>query len=148
MAVEYGEYEGDPELEKYGLVAKSGDAWLLLDRGTDQEELHLDDIDDDPGRVRIHTQEPVEDRIEYTDMAFDTFRMARLAFGLWETCGPFNQPEGSAIPVEVATTGQAAIGAFLRLGNGYPKSRAYVAEKMGVTEQTVSNYCNRMRWSP
>ncbi|MFC6990189.1 hypothetical protein ACFQJD_18510 [Haloplanus sp. GCM10025708] len=81
-------------------------------------------------------------------MTFDTFQMARLAFGLWKKCGPFVQPEGNAIPIEVATAGQEAIAAFLRLGNGSPKSRSYVAEKMDVTEQTISNYCNRVRWTP
>ncbi|MFB6123562.1 MAG: hypothetical protein ABEJ78_08895, partial [Haloferacaceae archaeon] len=74
--------------------------------------------------------------------------MARLAFGLRGMCVPFVQPEGNAIPIEVATAGQAAIGAYLRLGNGYPKSRSYVAERTDITEQTVSNYSNRVRWTP
>lgn len=148
MPVEYGKYEEEPELEDGGLVAESGDAWLILDGDFPDEKLHIEDVDAQPGRVRIHTLEEVDDVIQYTEMAFDQFQMARLAFGLWERCGPFTQPEGSAVPIEVATSGQEAIGAYLRVGNGYPKSRTYVAEKMDVTEQTVSNYCNRVRWSP
>jgi len=148
MPVEYGEYESDPVLETGGLVAESRDAWLILDTDEVAEEVNLDDVDTKPGRVRIHTLEESGDVIQYTDMEFDEFQMARLAFGIWEKCGPFNQPEGDAIPIEVATAGQEAIGAYLRVGNGYPNSREYVAEKMDVTEQTVSNYCNRARWSP
>lgn len=148
MPVKHGEYEEDPKLENGGVVADSDDAWLILDGDYDGEEVHLDEVDSEPGRVRIHSFEPIEDRIDYTDMVFDRFQMARLAFGLWQKCGPFTQPEGNSIPIEVATAGQEAIGAYLRLGNGYPNSREYVSEKMDVTEQTVSNYCNRVRWSP
>jgi len=146
MPVEYGEYDEEPTVDGT-LVADSDDgAWLLVDDELDEEEVPISELDSRPGRLRLHSQ--VEEKIEYTDMVFDSFQMARLAFGLWEKCGPFDQPEGSAVPVEVATAGQAAVGGFLRLGNGYPKSRSGVAEMMGVTEQTVSNYCNRVRWTP
>jgi hypothetical protein len=148
MAVDYGTYEEEPGLENGGLVAESGDAWLILDGDYPDEKLQIKGVDAQPGRVRIHTLEETEDEIQYTDMTFKQFQMARLAFGLWERCGPFTQPEGNAVPIEVATSGQEAIAAYLRVGNGYPKSRTYVAEKMDVTEQTVSNYCNRVRWSP
>jgi hypothetical protein len=147
MPVEYGRYDDDPELESGAVVAKTEDAWLILDEEHADEPLSLRDIDNEPARVRIHTVSEA-DGLEYTEMTFETFQMARLAFGLWERCGPFTQPEGGAIPVEVATSGQEAIGAYLRLGNGYPKSREYVAEKMDITPATVSNYCNRVRWKP
>jgi len=145
MPVNYGEYEDDPEINGT-LVAEDGDAWLISDTDLDVDEVHINEIDNEPGRLRLHAEE--RGQIEYTDMEFDTFRMARLAYGLWERCGPFVQPEGFAIPIEVATDGQAAIGAYLRLGNGFPNTRSYVAEQMDVTEQTVSNYCNRVRWTP
>jgi hypothetical protein len=148
MAVEYGQYEDGPELVDGGLVAESGDAWLISDADGAGEQIRLSEVDSEPGRVRIHTHDPAEDRIEYTDMVFEQLQMARLAFGLWEQCGPFTQPEGSAVPLEIATDGQEAIAAYLRVGNGYPKDRGYVADKMDVTEQTVSNYCNRVRWTP
>jgi hypothetical protein len=147
MPVEYGDYDEDPELDEGAAVAQSGETWLISDTDLDADPVVLNEIDGQPGRVRIHTVSDA-DGIEFTDMEFETFQMARLAFGLWETCGPFAQPEGNAIPLEVATEGQAAIAAYLRVGNGYPNSREYVADKMGVTPQTVSNYCNQIRWSP
>jgi len=146
MPVEYGEYKDDPKLESRNLVAETEDAWLISDTEIEGDEVAIMEIDNEPGRLRIH-QPGEDDEIRYTDMVFEDFLLARLAFGLWDRCGPFNQPEGTAVPVEIATDGQDAVAAYLRLGNGYPNSREYVADKMGVTKQTVSNYCNRVRWS-
>jgi len=83
-------------------------------------------------------------------MEFDTLRMARLAFGLWLRCGPFNHPEEGtgAVPTEIATEGKAEITAYLRVGNGFPSPREAVADRMGVSPSTVSNYCSDVRWSP
>jgi len=150
MGIEHGSYEGDPSLDSGGVVARTADeqVWLISDIEQAEDEIPLDQLDAEAGRLRIHGYEPVDEEIQYTDMVFDQFSMARLAYGLWERCGPFSQPEGQAIPIEVATDGQDSIAAYLRVGNGYPNSRGYVAEKMGVTEQTVSNYCNRVRWTP
>ena len=145
MSVTYGEYENDPDIDGT-LVAQQAAAWLISDTGLEADEVHLDEIDNDPGRLRIHT--PDGDTMQYTDMEFDTFRMARLAYGLWDRCGPFDQPEGRAVPIEIAADGQAAVAAYLRVGNGYPNSRRYVAQQMDVAEQTVSNYCSKVRWDP
>ena len=148
MTVEYGRYESEPELKSGTLVAEDTDAWLISDTNHDTDEIQLSDIDRKPGRVRIHQYDETDDELSYTDMVFDSFHLARLTYGLWLRCGPFNQPEGNAVPVEIATDGQAAVGAFLRIGNGYPNSREYVADKMEVSKQTVSNYANRISWSP
>lgn len=146
MAVEYGSYADDAVLEDGTLVADHRDAWLISDTELEADEAQLSEIDHKPGRIRIH--QLADDEIGYTEMTFESFHLARLAFGLWERCGPFTQPEGNAVPIKIATDGQAAIAAYLRLGNGYPNSREYVAEKMRVTEQTVSNYCNKVKWTP
>jgi hypothetical protein len=146
MSVEYGTYNGQPGLESGGVVAEHEETWLITDTEHDKDPVELSEMDSQPGRVRIH--DLAEDDISYTDMAFESFHLARLAYGLWLRCGPFNQPEGHAVPVEVATDGQAAIAAYLRLNNGYPRSRESVANMMSVSKQTVSNYCRRVRWTP
>lgn len=100
--------------------------------------------DDGTGAVRFH--EPADD--QYFRWEYDRIEDARLAFGLWRLCGPWMTPEsGLSVPVEVATQGQAAIAAYLLVGRGTIKSRQYVADQMGVSKQTVSNYANRIRWS-
>ena len=96
----------------------------------------------------MYDTEIIDGELHYTDMTFDSLNMARLAYGLWVDCGPFTQPEGNAVPVEIATSGQESVAAYLRIGNGYPNSRQYVAERMSVAKSTVSNYCNRVRWEP
>jgi hypothetical protein len=160
MSIEKGHYDKHPSevdhLNKLDwgidtglIVERSGDAWLI-------SELDVDDIDEEPistsalnnssGRFRLHIDDPDIDGLQFTDQIYDDFRMARLAYGLWSRCGPFNHPEGHAVPVEVATDSQAAIAAYLQVGNGYPNSRDYVADKMDVTKQTVSNYCQKIRY--
>lgn len=133
------------------VVATHEDAILISDTTYDREEVHLSEIDSKPGRVRILSIDEIdgEERVQSTDMTFEEFRTARLAFGLWVECGPFHQPESSnSVPVEVAAAGKAYLAAYLRIGNGYPLARSAVADKIGVTDQTVSNYCNRVRWTP
>ena len=150
MGIEHGSYQDDPSLNTGSVVAHTPDeqVWLIADVDHVADGIPLSQLDSKSGRLRIHSTEPVDQARQYTDMVFDQFSMARLAYGLWKRCGPFGHPDGQAIPIEVATDGQAAIAAYLRVGNGYPNSRGYVAEQMDVTEQTVSNYCNRVRWTP
>lgn len=158
MVIETGQYskpikevdditELDLGLDDGLIVDRSGDAWLIseFEPENDQEIISSSELENSKGRFRLHFDDPDRDGLQYTDQVYDDFRMARLAYALWNRCGPFSQPEGSAIPVEVATDSQAAIAAYLRLGNGYPNSRDYVADKMDVSKQTVSNYCQRVR---
>jgi len=105
------------------------------------------EIDHKPGGVRFVTDDPHEGRLT-NDMEFEKTRNARLAFGLWLRCGPFNQPEGKAVPREIATDGQDAITAYIYLNNGRPMTRAGAAEICGVTKQTVSDRLSRVRWKP
>lgn len=81
---------------------------------------------------------------------YDSWHDARLMFGLWLRTGAYSAPESPSrtIPVEVAREGQAAIAAYLLVGTGVRNSRGYVASTLGVSEQTVSNYASRIRWSP
>jgi hypothetical protein len=125
-----------------------GDAWLILVSDDDSDEFVLSDVDDNEAKVRFFG-EMDDEGIHHNDMVFESFSMARLAWGLWKTCGPFAQPEsGKHIPISVAVEGQAAIAAYLRVNNGYPRPVKAVADRMDVTEGTVANYCHRMRWKP
>lgn len=144
-----GESIEDTLDENHTIIDTYDGAALLLDEDLRGETVDLAEIDALPGRVRTFGEEP-GGGIWYQDMDFEEFKMARLAFGLWEQCGPFNGPEEGvgAVPTEIAVEGQAAIGAYLRVGNGRPRTRDYVAHTMDVSKQTVSNYCNRVRWKP
>lgn len=133
------------------IVANDGPTFLIVDADHTGEEIDVGAIDDKPGRLRIFDSAPDEtdtDGVMFTDATFDSFSDARLAFGLWQRCGPWNDPDrGDAVPIEVATDGKAAIAAYLRAGKGRVMSRAYVAKQLGVSKQTVSNYWNRVRWT-
>jgi hypothetical protein len=88
--------------------------------------------------------------MEDGDMSiFEDWDDARLVFGLWIRTGGYITGESPTrhIPIEVATEGQEAIAAYLLAGAGIKNSRGYVAKKLDVSEQTVSNYANRVRWS-
>lgn len=147
MSVEHGTYDGRTKIVENGTVLdESGRASLITDVDC-PETVQISTIDSEPARMRMHG-EVIDGELHYSDMVFDSLNEARLSYGVWVKCGPFTEPEGNAIPIDVATEGQEAIAAYLRVGGGYPKSRAYVAEKMGVHENTVSNYCNRVRWEP
>lgn len=133
------------------LIDVDDDAALILDQDRRGETVELGEIDDTDGRLRIFEEGvDIDESLAYTDMTFVNFRKARLAYGLWQQCGPFDQPEEGlrAVPIEIATEGQAAIAAYLRVGNGRPRSRQYVSHEMDVSKQTVSNYCNRVAWRP
>ena len=81
---------------------------------------------------------------------YESWEDARLAFGLWMRTGGYTTGEAPLqhIPIEVASEGQGAIAAYLLVGAGIKRSRSYVARHLDVTEQTVSNYANRVRWHP
>ena len=111
--------------------------------GTDLK-ISLPEVDHDEGLVRFRYDDGT-----MNDMEFEKFLNARLAFGLWLRCGPFDQPESSrAVPREVAIDGQDAVTAYIHLNNGYPLARAATASICDVTEQTVSDRLSRVRWSP
>lgn len=117
------------------------------------ELIRYPDAHQDAGAVRFwhlsdpHVEEPAT---AWTDMDFGLWRNVTVAFGLWEQCGPFQVPESAsnAVPVEVATHSKAAIAAWLKIGTGYSLARSVVADKMDVSEQTVSNYLSEIRFQP
>ena len=80
---------------------------------------------------------------------FKSEKDARLYFGLVDRVGPFSTGESPTqnVPLEVAREGKDALAAYLLVGAGVRNSRAFVASKLGVSEQTVSNYANRVRFS-
>jgi len=136
------------------VVAEAGDGTQLIlfrdtkevnkaDTGTELK-LSLAEIDHDAGAVRFRYDDGT-----MNDLEFEKFVNARLAFGLWLQCGPFDQPESSkAVPREIATDGQDAVTAYLHLNNGFPLARAATANICDVTEQTVSDRLSRVRWKP
>jgi hypothetical protein len=143
------EHVADMNVNGGTMMHNAGRAALIIDIDkSESETLQRVSIDAEPARVRIYDTEIVDGKLHYTDMRFNSLNQARLAYGLWIEYGPFAEPESSAIPVDVAVGGQEAIAAYLRVNGGHMNSRSYVAERMGVTEGTVSNYCNRVRWTP
>lgn len=152
MPVINGAYGSDDiEVENGSIVhhdTTHGAALITSAEVEPSDQLQLSSIDSQPARLRIHDSESIDGRVQFTELTFDTLTMARLALGLWQECGPFPEPEGDAIPVDVAVAGQETIAAYLRVNGGYPNPRRTVAARMGVAEGTVSNYCNRVRWDP
>lgn len=101
--------------------------------------------DDGRGVVRPAPEAAAWERV------YDRWADARLFYGLLiEIGGPWSlTPESprQCVPVEVAAAGKDALAAYLRVGTGSTQTVAGVASTLEVTEQTVSNYCNRIRWS-
>lgn len=113
------------------------------DDGTELK-ISLSRVDYGEGLVRFRYDDGTRN-----DMEFEKFFNARLAYGLWLRCGPFDQPESSnAVPRKVATDGQDAITAYIHLNNGYTLARPATASICDVTEQTVSDRLSRVRWTP
>jgi len=146
-APEIARLVGEISAENGTVLHTTGRVSLMTDLNR-SGHVQISAVDTEPARARIFDTEVIDGALHYTDLTFDSLNMARLAYGLWVDCGPFSQPEGDAVPVEVATSGQESIAAYLRLGDGYPNARQYVASQMDVRENTVSNYCNRVRWEP
>jgi hypothetical protein len=116
-----GEVEGDRLLQVYDGELQDGTDWIFY-----------------PDRERWGWA-----------MTFSSEKDARLMFGLWLRTGGFQTPETPSeyIPVEVVREGRDAVAAYLLVATGVRNSRQFVARKLAVTEQTVSNYANRLRWS-
>ncbi|RLM62507.1 hypothetical protein DVK07_18765 [Halorubrum sp. Atlit-26R] len=109
----------------------------------------LVESDDGSGSVIEQYDDPdygtVHERAEY-----DRFRDAKLHFGLWLHVGGFDRPERGSlqfVPTNIATSGKAPIAAWLYLQGGYgsPGSRQQVADRLGVSEHTVSKYLSSVR---
>jgi hypothetical protein len=120
--------------------------WLVTDDEQASDPVQLSEIDTKPGRVRFHFDDPDADGISWTDHCFDSLREARLLYGLRMETGDYHVHASGDIPVEVAVAGKEAVAAFLRAELEY--SRSGIADKMNVSKQTISNYWNRMRWTP
>lgn len=73
---------------------------------------------------------------------------ARLFFGMWLRTGGFTTGESPTknVPLAVASEGKDVLAAYLLVGTGARYSRGFVAEKLDVSKQTVSNYANRVRY--
>jgi hypothetical protein len=100
--------------------------------------------DDGVGIVRPPTDAGFERR-------YDKWADARLYFGLIHEIGGVwtVQPESPTknIPLKVVRQGKDAVAAYLLVGTGTVKTRAGVADLLDVSEQSVSNYATRVRWS-
>ena len=102
---------------------------------------------DDGGGIVYETPEQWPEGEEQVQ-TFEMWDDARLYFGLWMETGGFTTGESPSqwVPVSVAASGQEALAAYLLVGTGTKNSRQWVARTIGVTKQTVSNYCNRVRY--
>lgn len=118
-----------------------------LDRGSDAQV--LDETEEtrllslDSGKFAFAHE------IEDWAVEFHSELDARLYWGLWKQTGGFHTHARASqyIPVEVVRAGKDAVAAYLTVGCGYKRNRSQVASTLGITEQAVSNYCNRIRWS-
>jgi hypothetical protein len=142
-----GEYGDDePQLDDGALVDSEGDHWLITDRDDlDANTVEISEIDNYPARVRYHYEDADTDGIGWTEKHFSTLRDARLVYGLRLRCGGYNEPASSDIPRVIALAGKPAIAAYLKM-RGWSRER--LAAEMDVSEQTISNYWSKIRWSP
>lgn len=84
---------------------------------------------------------------------YDRFSDASLLFGLWLKTGGWDEagaPTTGArqIPIDVVGAGKDAVAAYIRVGTGTINNAEYAARALDVTEQTIYNYCNRVRFDP
>jgi hypothetical protein len=87
---------------------------------------------------------PAGSRLE--EVGFEKFSDARVAFGLWQRCGPYERSVAPAVPPVVATDDKKAITAHLYLNGGDPRPHSEVAELCEVSEQTVYDRLASIRW--
>lgn len=82
---------------------------------------------------------------------YEQWTDATLFFGLWLETGGWtdNHPTTGVrqIPIDVVSAGKDAVAAYILVGTGTKTPRRRVADLLDVSEQTVSNYANRVRWS-
>lgn len=107
-------------------------------------ETGLQEMDQVPAAVRY--VDPGSDRRE--EVTFEKFVDARVAFGLWQRCGPYDRETDGAVPREIATDVQDTVTAHIYLDGGEPLARSNVADICGISEQTVSDRLTRVRWTP
>lgn len=84
------------------------------------------------------------------DYEYDRGSDATLHYALWVMCDGWRRPErshNSVIPITVATEGKPAIAAWIYLqgGVGSPGTRALAADRLNVSEHTISRYLTRVR---
>lgn len=98
----------------------------------------------DKGIVRPEPDSGRRERI------YDKWKDATLFFGLWLETGGFrdNYPTSGVrqIPIDVVAAGRDAVASYMLVGTGSKTPRRAVAQELDISEQTVSNYANRIRW--
>lgn len=131
-----GEIETEPDAYA-AVVAETPDGARLM-------EIRQGELDDGKGWIFY----PDEERYGWA-VRFKNETDARLYVGLWAETGGFDTPETPSkyVPVPVVRAGQEAVAAYLLIGYGVKNSRQMVAQKLGVSKQTVSNYATRIRWT-
>jgi hypothetical protein len=130
-----GEIETEPDAYA-AVVAETPDGARLM-------EIRQGELDDGMRWIFY----PDEDRYGWA-MRFQNETDARLFVGLWAETGGFDTSETPSkfVPVPVVRAGRDAVAAYLLIGTGVKNSRQMVAQKLGVSEQAVSNYASRIRW--
>lgn len=104
------------------------------------EGLKPHELDEKPGHLRFPDDGTWE---------FSKFVDARLAFGLWQRCGPFDLDVAPAVPLDIAKDTKPALAAWVKLRperENRTRSLAQTADQLGISKQPVSNYLSEIRY--
>ena len=80
---------------------------------------------------------------------YESFRAARLLYGLWVEFGPFQIDEAGVetVPLSIARAGKPAIAAWVSIAGGVERSRSEVQEILELeNRRTLSNYIPQYRY--
>lgn len=132
-----------------------GNMWIgpadEFDKEPDEWASIVGELDDETRLLKMSSDEWVVQLPETYGFAyrFESEKDARLLFGLWRRTGGFSTSESptSNVPLAVAVEGKDALAAYLLVGAGIRNSRGFVAKKLDVSRQTVSNYATRVRYT-
>ncbi|MFC6770049.1 hypothetical protein ACFQDD_00670 [Halorubrum pallidum] len=111
--------------------------------------MDLDDLDSQSGFVDYPAENGGWNRVKY-----DSILKARLAFGLWQRVGPYDDPSGDdsdskLVPLRVAAATKADLVAYLLVTKSGRYTKRTIANLLDVTTATVRNHATRVRtkWS-
>lgn len=111
--------------------------------------MDLDELDSQSGFVDYPTENGGWNRVKY-----DSILKCRLAFGLWQRVGPYDDPGGGGsdsklVPLRIAAATKADLVAYLLVTKSGRYTKRTIADLLDVTTSTVRNHATRVRtkWS-
>lgn len=111
----------------------------------------LFELEEGRGAVLEEYGEPDDpDGVQFYRVEYDRMKDAILHYALWLRVGGFDRPEKGGlkfVPTTIVAEGREAVAAWLFLSgcHGFPVARSVVAEKLNISESTVSRYLSRVR---